>query len=219
MNDLIKITNKKGKETVNARDLHEFLESKQDFSTWIKNRIEKYEFMEKSDYVAIPQKYGTANGGYSIRNEYFLTVEMAKELSMVENNEKGKQARRYFIQVEKAYREHTKIRGKSKKIRSNFTDCLKEHGYTKPHEYIQTTKQMKQALGITHKKDEMTTKELKKILVAETLSELQIEDIDAQGYYEVNPVCVETSNLVTKTINKQITNHRQDKNHIEKIVS
>lgn len=101
MQELIKITNKGGKDTVNARELHEFLESRQDFSTWIKNRIEKYDFVENIDFVTAPQNYGTANGGHSTRNEYYLSIDMAKELSMVENNEKGKIARQYFIECEK----------------------------------------------------------------------------------------------------------------------
>ena len=88
-------------ETVSARELHSFLESRQDFSTWIKNRISEYDFVEHQDFITAPQKYGTANGGYATRNEYYVTLDMAKELSMVERNEKGKQARKYFIECEK----------------------------------------------------------------------------------------------------------------------
>ena len=102
---LIPINESNGKRAVNARDLHAFLESKQDFSTWIKNRIEKYDLVENVDYVTAPQIYGTANGGYSTRTEYALTVEAAKELSMVEGNEKGKQARKYFIACEEKLKE------------------------------------------------------------------------------------------------------------------
>lgn len=101
MNELIKITDQNGKRAVSARELHSFLESKQDFSTWIKNRIDKYDLVENVDFVTAPQIYGTANGGYSTRIEYALTIDAAKELSMVEGNEKGKQARRYFLACEK----------------------------------------------------------------------------------------------------------------------
>ena len=52
MNELIKITENNGRRAVSARELHEFLESKQDFSTWIKNRIEKYDLVENVDYIA-----------------------------------------------------------------------------------------------------------------------------------------------------------------------
>lgn len=99
---LIPISENNGKQAVSARDLHAFLESKQDFSTWIKNRIEKYDLVENEDYVTAPQIYGTANGGHSTRLEYALTIDAAKELSMVEGNERGKEARKYFISLNRA---------------------------------------------------------------------------------------------------------------------
>ena len=86
-------------ETVNARELHTFLESKQDFSTWIKNRIEKYEFVENADYLLHKKMELSKTGQMGI--DYYITLDMAKELSMVERNEKGKQARKYFIECEK----------------------------------------------------------------------------------------------------------------------
>lgn len=102
MKELIKITEGEGgKRAVSARELHAFLESKQDFSTWIKNRIEKYDLVENVDFITAPQIYGTANGGHATRIEYALTVDAAEELSMVEGNEKGKEARKYFISCEK----------------------------------------------------------------------------------------------------------------------
>ena len=104
MNQLIKLQPQtidgNAVETVNARELHTFLESKQDFSTWIKNRIEKYEFVENQDYVSLHKKMEREIGG-TVRTEYFVSVSMAKELAMVENNDKGREARRYFIECEK----------------------------------------------------------------------------------------------------------------------
>ena len=85
-------------ETVNARELHTFLESKQDFSTWIKNRIADYDFVENQDFVRFHKKM-EANNATLI--EYAISLDMAKELSMVERNEQGKQARKYFIECEK----------------------------------------------------------------------------------------------------------------------
>ena len=87
-------------ETVSARELHAYLESKQDFSNWIKKRIEQYEFVENQDYISFNKKIERVVGG-TVRIEYFVSVGMAKELAMVENNDKGKQARRYFIECEK----------------------------------------------------------------------------------------------------------------------
>ncbi|QEO57601.1 antA/AntB antirepressor family protein [Francisella marina] len=84
--------------SVNARELYSFLESKQDFSTWIKNRIDKYEFEENIDYIRLHKKM-EANNATQI--DYIITIDMAKEISMLQRSEKGKQARKYFIECEK----------------------------------------------------------------------------------------------------------------------
>lgn len=103
MNQLIKIeSGEGGKQTVNARELHAFLDVGKDFSTWIKNRIEQYDFVDRQDFVtseAIPQNGGAGNRG--IRIEYAISLDMAKELAMVERNAKGKEARQYFIECER----------------------------------------------------------------------------------------------------------------------
>jgi len=100
MNDLIKIEEKDGKQTVNARELHEFLGNQRQFANWIQERIEKYDFIDGQDFLTIQLK---SNGGRpSI--DYYISLDMAKELSMVENNEKGKEARKYFIEIEKRYK-------------------------------------------------------------------------------------------------------------------
>ena len=100
MNELIKIQNRDGKETVSARELHNFLEVQTKFKDWIKIRIEKFDFVENQDFIKVAEKIATS-GGPQDTISYFISIEMAKELSMVENNEKGKQARRYFIECEK----------------------------------------------------------------------------------------------------------------------
>ena len=89
---------------VNARDLWKFLESRQDFSSWIKRRIEKYGFIEGRDYL-LHQFMEQLPSGAKHRIEYMVSLDMAKELAMVENNERGRQARQYFIEVEKRYRQ------------------------------------------------------------------------------------------------------------------
>lgn len=88
-------------QTVDARELHQFLEIGKDFSTWVKDRIGQYGFEEGRDFVAIaPQNGGAKRGGHN-RLEYHISLDMAKELSMVERNEKGKEARTYFIECER----------------------------------------------------------------------------------------------------------------------
>ncbi|MEL0623797.1 antA/AntB antirepressor family protein [Marinomonas arenicola] len=88
-------------DTVNARDLHYFLELGRDFSNWIKARIAQYGFEEGIDFIIISRSPILASGNRGATKEYFITLDMAKELAMVERNEKGKQARRYFIDCEK----------------------------------------------------------------------------------------------------------------------
>ncbi len=88
---------------VDGRELHAFLESKQHFADWIKDRISDYQFMQDIDFRVIHNfmKDDTAFGGKRKIIDYHLTLDMAKELSMVERNAKGREARRYFIECEK----------------------------------------------------------------------------------------------------------------------
>ncbi|UHG93243.1 antA/AntB antirepressor family protein [Spirosoma oryzicola] len=128
MNSLIAITSDgQGSSVVSARELHSFLESKQQFADWIKNRIIKYGFLEEVDYVTLSKNLETDNEeGFSensekldkevfhksmknpkggrVATDYALTLDMAKQLAMVEKTEKGRQARLYFIDAEKALR-------------------------------------------------------------------------------------------------------------------
>ncbi len=100
MNELIKITEHDGKRAVNARELHQFLENKRQFADWIKQRIDQYGFVENQDFEVIHNFVKNPEGGRPT-TEYALSINMAKELSMVENNEKGRMARKYFIECEK----------------------------------------------------------------------------------------------------------------------
>lgn len=105
MNELIKVENRDGIATCNARELHEYMEVSTRFNDWIKSRIEKYDFIAGVDYTSITGKKVTAQGNESSYIDYYITLDMAKELSMVENNEKGKEARKYFIAIEKKAKE------------------------------------------------------------------------------------------------------------------
>lgn len=99
MEEIIKIEDHNGKRAVNARELHGFLESKQEFANWIKNRIKQYGFVENQDFEVFDNFVRNPQGGRPAV-EYALSIDMAKELSMVENNEKGRIARKYFIACE-----------------------------------------------------------------------------------------------------------------------
>jgi len=83
--------------SVNARDLHDKLGVKTTFTTWINRAIEKYDLAEGVDYesLSILQASGQTH------KEYAVSMDMAKELSMLENNTEGKKWRKYFISIEK----------------------------------------------------------------------------------------------------------------------
>ena len=83
----------------NARDLHKALQVGRKFATWITERIKEYGFVENQDFIAISQnrEIGFGRG----KNDYHITLNMAKELAMVEKTEVGRQVRKYFIQCER----------------------------------------------------------------------------------------------------------------------
>lgn len=85
---------------VDARELRTFLGNNRQFSDWIKQRIEQYGFEENRDFVVASQSFEAKRGGQN-RKDYYLTLDMAKELAMVGNNAKGREARRYFIKMER----------------------------------------------------------------------------------------------------------------------
>ena len=101
--ELIKVEERDGKQAINARELHQKLGSKQEFAHWIRNRIEKYGFVENQDFSSF-DNFVKREKGSSVRKEYALSLDMAKELCMIENNEKGRTIRKYFIEVEKKVR-------------------------------------------------------------------------------------------------------------------
>ncbi len=85
-------------QTVNARDLHQFLCVGTAYNHWIARRISEFGFVQDVDFVV---SFLTAEAGGTGRIEHFLSLDMAKEISMVERNDKGKQARQYFIECER----------------------------------------------------------------------------------------------------------------------
>ena len=91
-------------QTTDANDLHRFLKVGRDFATWIGGRLKKYGFVENVDYVVVdsPDRGNqTGRGGDRKSKAYYLTLDTAKEIAMVENNEQGRAARRYFIECER----------------------------------------------------------------------------------------------------------------------
>ena len=109
MNELIKVEiNENQEPVVSGRELHEKLEVKTLYKDWFPRMCE-YGFIENIDFVAIAQKRATAQGNETTYFDHILTLDMAKEIAMIQRNEKGKQIRKYFIEVEKEFNSPDKI--------------------------------------------------------------------------------------------------------------
>ena len=112
MNELVKITEQEGIQLVDARELHRKLQTGRDFSNWIKGRIQEYGFIRNEDYFIEDNQHNYTENQILRQNgrkvekgrptiNYHLSLNMAKELAMVERNEQGRKIRRYFIEMEK----------------------------------------------------------------------------------------------------------------------
>lgn len=109
MDELISITlNENHEPVVSGRDLHKALEIKTKYNDWLKRMID-YGFEESQDFVAIAQKRVTAQGNQTEYTDHVLKLDMAKEIAMLQRNEKSKEVRKYFIQVEKDFNSPEKI--------------------------------------------------------------------------------------------------------------
>ena len=168
--------------TINARDLHQFLKVGKDFSNWIKNRLTILGSVENEDYLVA--KVGEQlPSGTKYKTEYYVTLNLAKHLAMMEKNEKGLEVRQYFIECEKkltALTEETALGriiledSKESRIQAltiyydNFVRPLKEElVITRPKaKYYDTVMQSKDLLTITQvaKDFGITSQKLNKIL-------------------------------------------------------
>lgn len=102
MNGLININTNSEEITLSGRELHEFLEIKTPYAKWFGRMIE-YGFDENIDYATVGQKCPIANGGYQEVQDHEIKLDMAKEIAMIQRSAKGRQARKYFIEVEKMW--------------------------------------------------------------------------------------------------------------------
>ena len=112
MNELIKVVYDNDQPTVSARDLHEFLGIETRYNDWFK-RMTEYGFTEGTDFYSILSK--TSEGGRPA-TDHQLTIDMAKELCMIQRNERGKQARQYFVQLERDWNSPEKVMARALKI-------------------------------------------------------------------------------------------------------
>ncbi|WP_288060044.1 phage antirepressor KilAC domain-containing protein [Thomasclavelia cocleata] len=129
MNELLKVNYDADRITLSARDLHSFLNSKERFSKWYE-RMVSYGFAENVDYRGVQKSTVVNNGAKKEIGDYEITLDMAKEIAMLQRNEKGKEARQYFIEVEKQWNSPERIiaRGliESQKMIDNLNQQLVE---------------------------------------------------------------------------------------------
>lgn len=125
MNDLRVIENElvpvyitsTGEKVVYGTELYEYLGSKQEYSNWVKNRLRECDSVEDTDFTTILSK---STGGRP-KQEYIIKLATAKEMAMLEHNQKGKQVRRYFIRVEDKYKEAKKKATQTEQKRPSLT--------------------------------------------------------------------------------------------------
>lgn len=170
-------------------------------------------FSENLNFTRLAEVRLQQEGNRKVKRPYekiLLTKDTFKMFCMLAQTSKGNEVREYFIKVEKKLYQLTsdtnymEIRDKSKKVRNMFTGVLQNHGIEKPNEFRDITFGMKNTLNIKAKKNDMDETELQKILLAETLSSLRLNQLNADGFYEVNPICLESSTDIKKLIDKPI---------------
>lgn len=115
MNELLKINYEAEQPTVSARDLHEALEVKSNFTTWF-NRMCEYGFREKIDFkTCFPKMESESHGGQNMI-DHEISIDMAKQICMIQRSEKGKQYRQYFIDLEKAWNTPEQVMARALKL-------------------------------------------------------------------------------------------------------
>ncbi|MBX2840314.1 MAG: antA/AntB antirepressor family protein [Flammeovirgaceae bacterium] len=125
---------------VSAKDLHAFLGAKSKFADWFRNRVKRYEFAENKDYQRVSKVLDTP-GGKQETVDYVLSLSMAKELSMVENNDRGREARRYFIKAEETLKniqqnQRLEYWQKLEAVKAAFKDYILGKGHSEEN-YVQ----------------------------------------------------------------------------------
>lgn len=141
MTDIIAITyNEKDEPVISGRELHERLEIETQYTKWF-NRMCEYGFEESKDYALVSQNCLTNNpkNPTTERTDHVLTLDMAKQLCMIQRTEKGRMFREYFIEVEKAWNSEPQIMARAMKIMTKRLDGLTEQVKTLEAENSQKT--------------------------------------------------------------------------------
>ncbi len=123
MNELIKVEVKNGEQLVSGRELHKFLGIGTEYMKWF-SRMTNYGFIENVDFIVIVKndEDDTAFGGIRKSTDHLIKLNMAKEISMLQRNEKGKEARTYFIKCEEAWNSPEMILARANQIQSRMIE-------------------------------------------------------------------------------------------------
>lgn len=124
MNELIPIKVKDDKQLVSARDLHKALEIKTRFSLWVKQNFTQ--FVEGTDFTSVVTTTVVNNGATKPLKDYAITIDMAKELCMMSKTSKGKEVRKYFIEVEKQFNDPDMIMHRALAISTKRIEALQQ---------------------------------------------------------------------------------------------
>lgn len=125
MNELIKIEEKNGEQLVSARELYKFLEVTERFNSWFE-RMCGYGFEENKDFTSVKTFTVVNNGAKKEIDDYLMKLSMAKEISMLQRNMKGKEAREYFIKCEEAWNSPDMILARANQIQSKMLESYKD---------------------------------------------------------------------------------------------
>lgn len=132
MNELIQIkVNKNNEQVVSGRDLHEFLEINTPYVKWF-NRMLEYGFEENIDYLVTDIFVHNSKGGRQTQIDHILKMDMAKEICMIQRTEKGRKARRYFIEIEKAWNDPQKVLERANNIQKRVDISIGKHKRQRP---------------------------------------------------------------------------------------
>lgn len=125
MSDIVKINFEGEKPTISARELHKFLCVETPFAKWF-GRMCEYGFSAKTDYAEVLDKIVHNSTGGRPATDYEISIDMAKELCMIQRNERGKQARQYFILIEKQWNSPEMIMARALKMADRQLTALKD---------------------------------------------------------------------------------------------
>lgn len=126
MNELIKINADSDRPTVSGRELHEALEIQTPYKKWF-DRMCEYGFTENIDYAVTDIFVPNSNGGRQTQTDHQLTIDMAKELCMIQRTDNGKQCRQYFLEIEKQWNSPDAVMSRALKIADKKLIEASEH--------------------------------------------------------------------------------------------